>query len=742
MARKKSRRQRKRQSLAAKIRNGLKVFLNEDYDQAIEIWEGVSPYVSHDRLTDVLAQAYFRRGLERTYGDSPSPEAGLSDLEHAYALQPDDPCYAFHFGLAAHRLGDLDRAIQAYRVARQDGGEFVHRAAYPLAVALAQQGVDVETEEIAQLPLSDDEYLLLKNAPAFNRRPYSISSDAPPVLQGMAALDVGDEERAREALLAARDAPTFPIARQVAHYYLGVLAARDENWEEASHHWSVARASGLATSHLMGNMGELYHRLAEERLEQGALRDALAAAQEALRHTPPTNKLNELISQAHQQLAHAAALSGDWAVAVEHWQAAEEAEGGSFRLAYNLALAHEHLDNFLMAAERWREALRRRPRRDDHRDAITDEQISRLWRRCSDAYSKAGEYDEAVSVCRHAVKWNPEHIDTRMSLAEVLLSNGQLQAAENELRRILQRDGDYVPALLRMGEVLTAQESWWGWESPITFWKRVLELEPDNLAARQLAADYYQDLAEYKISFHDYDAALDAYEQALTYLPGNGRLLATLGGFYLRMGEEETAHEYFEQALTNAPGDLTVYDQVVHAWIDVDEPECAWEMTQEAESTIENIPYEFYFAQAYYCCASQHEAHAQLWLERAIELAPPDVPIFALIGEMAISTEAWSIAKLYLERAIAQEQMLGHTHLLLGILAIQEGDRNAANRYWKKAERIARQESDEELLERIEMTRLYYSGPAGLGRLLMRMGYRMDALGFDDDEDDDDDFWF
>jgi tetratricopeptide (TPR) repeat protein len=322
-----------------------------------------------------------------------------------------------------------------------------------------------------------------------------------------------------------------------------------------------------------------------------------------------------------------------------------------------------------------------------------------------------------------------------MSLAEVLLSNGQLQAAENELRRILERDPNYVPALLRIGEVISAHGRWWAWDSPLTYWKRALEIEPNNRAARQLVADYYQDQAESELYWNNYDAAIEAYERALTYQPGSGPLLATLGGCYLRMGEEEKAQAHFEEALTKAPGELVVYDRIIQAWIDVGEPERAWEITQQAEAAVEEVPYEFYFAQAYYCCMGSHEAFAQPWLDRAIELAPPDMPIFVLIGEMAISTESWALAREYLDRAIAEDQVLGHSHLLLGVVASQEGDPGAARRHWREAERIARQEDDTELLERVRMTRLYFSGPPGLGSLLMRMGYDLGDIDLDEDDD-------
>jgi tetratricopeptide (TPR) repeat protein len=94
------------------------------------------------RPVSALAQVYFRRGLKRVYGRHPDYRAGLSDLEQAASLQSSDPCYAYHLGLAAHRLGDADRAVRFYRKVLALGGAFAERAAYPLAVAFLQRGED------------------------------------------------------------------------------------------------------------------------------------------------------------------------------------------------------------------------------------------------------------------------------------------------------------------------------------------------------------------------------------------------------------------------------------------------------------------------------------------------------------------------------------------------------------------------------------------------------------------------
>jgi len=669
----------------------------------------------------------------------------LSDLKQASELQPDDPRYAYHLGLAAHRHDDLDGAISAYQEARKSEGEFAGRAAYPLALALLQRSEDPAADAVWSA-LSDAERAMLSQSETFRRRPYTLTPDAPLLWRGLAALDAGDHDQALAALDSVLENPTNPAEQRMAHYYRGVLAARNEDWDKARRQWDTARAAGLSLPRLAANLGEVYHRLAEERLVNEDVEGALAAAAEALRHEPGDKRLNLLLSQAHQRLGYQDATAGRWDTAHDHWETANAMEGGSFRLAYNLALAYERAEIFLSAGETWREALRRRPRRADHPDAINDEQVAQLWQRSAEAYRKAGEYDEAIHVYRQAVKRNPDLLETRMVLSEALLANGQVQAAENEMNRILERDPDNIPALLRQGEVSAASGRWWRWRGPTFYWERVLELEPDNRAARQSLVEFYQDQAEANLSWGYHVHAIEMYQRALEYQPENSRILAAMGGCYLRMDDEAAAQSHIEQALANGPSDLDVYDEIIHACLDVGEPNQAWDVMGKAEAAIETIPYQFYLTQASYCIRDYRSELVRPWLDRAVEQAPPDASIFVTIGEMAMMAGASEIGQEYLERAIAAGQEPGQAYLMLGILAAKNSDERTANKHWREAERIARRNRDAELRQRIQEARFLFRGPPGLMRLLLGLGGgSLDGTPFPDifdDEYDDDDNYF
>jgi len=625
-------------------------------------------------------------------------------------------------------------------VARRGETEFAARAAYPLALALLQRGDDPGTHTVWSA-LSDEERTVLRHASAFRRRPYNLPPEAPALWRCLSVLDEGDMEGARHALREVLEEESSALEKGVAHYYLGAMAAVAERWEEAARSWNAARAAGYMSSWLAENAGELYHRLAEDRLQDGDVEGASAAAEEALRHKPGDSRLEELVSQAYQRKGYRAASDGEWEEALECWQVANEVGRGSFRLAYNLALAYEQAEEWVTAGETWREALRRRPRKADHPDAISDEEVARLWRRAAEAYDRAGEYEEAANVYRQALKWNPNDLQTRTALAEGLMNDGRLVAAQNELGRILERDPDNIPALLRMGEAIAQDDHWWQSSAP-TYWKRVLELDPDNASARQSLVDFMLDRAEDMAYWGSYALAIKDLQQALELQPNDGRVLAALGSSYLGMGDEETGRSYIELAKAKDPHNLGVYAILLEAWIQQGDVERAREVMAQAEAATEDIPFPFYISQATLCLESKYEELARPWLERAVEKAPPGEPILAAIGEMAMMAQAPIIAREYLERAIEAEQTSGQAYLILGLLAVlADDDLKTAKKHWHQAERIARKERDGDLQERIEIARAYFSMPPGFLDLLRDAPFFPEGLDLDDffDEDVDDD---
>ena len=696
--------------------NGLRAFRQNDLEKALLSWEKIPTNL---RPAVLLAEGHFRRGLDLFYG--PDAQAGLNHFQAAAAYQPKDPCYAYHLGLAKHHLGDIPGALAAYQTVRQFAGPFADRTAYPLALALLQNGQDP-----AAAPVWDDltpaEQSMLRSANTFHRRPYHLPPDSPHLWRSLVALDAGDRSQAQASLDQVLAGNATTAEKSLAHFYQGVIAAQAGNWDTARCEWEAARMAGLRSPRLDNNLAEIYHRRAEELLLQGDAQTALAATLEAKRHRPDDNALDELLAHIHQHLGYQAAAANHWDEALSHWQTVVELDSTSFRLAYNLALAYERSGSYLLAGQTWREALRRRPRRADHPDALSDDQVARLWQHTAECYRQAGEFDEAVRTYQQATKWAPENLDVRLALAESLISDGRLLSARNELERLLERSPKHIPALVRLGEAYFYDEDspWYFKAQARKCWVKALEIEPKNPQACRMLAEWYFDQAEINYSWDRYAKAAEDYQKALEFRPNHIETMAYLAECYFQSKDELKGEEYARQVLAQA-ATFDDFACIIGMWLSVEYNERAWEVTAQAEARFGKVPTDFYVSMAHKLLENEQKEEAMRWLQHAAQKATFEEGVLVMIGEMAMNVDM-PLAKAYLQKALEVGQMPGQAHLILGVLEGRQDNRPASKKHFTEAERIARQTKDDDLAKRVDIARFISSDAGGLLRHLMAIG--------------------
>jgi tetratricopeptide (TPR) repeat protein len=249
----------------------------------------------------------------------------------------------------------------------------------------------------------------------------------PPIWQGLTALVQGDTATASIVLnpLASPDSDASPQVRTVVRYYLGVIAAQGDQWEAALAHWQAAQSDGFNPPRLRRNISAVAYHQALQAQQTGQPQQAQKLLELV---SDPGSHVRGLAQQLSWEAGYAAAQKSDWQQALANWQQAEQAGDDSRRLLFNLALAYQHQEKFWQAADSWRTLLRRRPRKADHPDALTDQQVARIWQNVAENYSKAGHYEEAITTYRNALKWAPENLEIRLKLVDALQSEGRWQA--------------------------------------------------------------------------------------------------------------------------------------------------------------------------------------------------------------------------------------------------------------------------------------------------------------------------
>ncbi len=695
--RKRKQKQKQQHKPAALVERGLDAFKQADYDGAIEAWaEAKGKPNTPANLPTALAEAHFRRALT-------TPAPGLVDLQEAAKLKPADSRYRYHLALAYHRQGELDRAEPLYRELLAESPPF-ERAAAPLAQLLIEQKKAVLKEPVweqlepeSQAQLAAAEALIKGKADSTLRQ--LAEEPLEPLWAGLVALALADRAEAQQYLQAAlsNGAGEHPLSRSVARYYLGVIAAAGGAVDTALDQWRAAQAGGLDSAHLRENMAVLTYRQAVAARQAGQPEQAVELLEQI---QLPRGEVRAFREQLDWEAGYAAAQKGQWEQAVSYWEAAEKRDNKNRRLIYNLALAYQHTQRFREAAEYWRTLLRRRSRKADHPDALTDKQVARIWQNVADNYTHAGDYDQAITTYKNAVKWAPDNIDLRLKLVDAYQSEGRWQAAENELHRILDKEPDHVPALTLLAE--SYSEGYYPGQAR-RLWLRILELEPQNPVARQQLAHTYAEEGSRFSYWGQHKKAIEVYQKGLKHVPDSQRLLAMMGGTYAEIKNFKQARQYLEQARAVNPNDLQTLHTIFLIWLEFDSPQDAAQTVEQIKAVPGPVPGGLFldlFERAY------DRGYTKMALE-VLEYAEArfgqddHLLVGIAIGYRSLDKTNRSLA--LMRQVIKRNPNHIEANIELGVIYHEMDQTRLAKRHWQMAETQARRENDQLKLHQIKL---------------------------------------
>lgn len=691
----------------ALVEQGKAAFKRGNYDQAIQAWEQArtkKDVPAH--LPEALAEAYFRRAI----GNNKLVIPSFTDLRQAIQLQPADLRYRYHLALAQHHAGFLAEAEDGYRQLLAESPPF-ERATEPLAQLLVEKKkllykdpVWTDLGEETKQWLEVAEAISRKKAPSTLAR-LAEDDNLAPIWRALALLAAGNRAEAKPLLQAALEAENqlSGPARAVVHYYLGLLAVDEQRLDQALTHWQTARADGFNTPHLRRNLAVLLEQQALAEWQAGRPEQALELFEQFGDLRGTRVKQSELYRQLHLEVGYAAAQRNDWEKALYHWEEVERTGDNSRPLLMNLALAYQHTNNHYEAAERWRELLRRRPRKADHPEALTEDQVARMWQNVAENYSKAGDYEEAVKTYRNALKWAPDNINLRLKLVEALQTDGRWQAAVNELERTMEQEPDHVPTLIMLAEMYG--EDYWSYRRAHHLWNRVLELEPQNPIARQQLAYLYEKEGTFSAQWGDLRQAIKIYQDGLAVVPDSQRLHVVIGGAYVDLKEFDQARHYFEQALRLNPNDLQTLYMIFLIWLEHESEPDLVQVVDRIKAVKGSVPDLFFLDLIDRCLERDQLEFAQSLLEYTeSEYADSEEMMLELAMRYAQANQENKAVAL-LRQIIKVNPDHTQAHLRLGSIYYKLGQTRLAQRHWDKAESQARKENNQMALYELKMNK-------------------------------------
>lgn len=741
-------RQRSTGNAAKELRQrGLKAFHVGRYDDAIATWSRIPQ--PDAKLAAALAEAHFRRALARA-----SDGEQLADVQRAVALRPHDLRYQYHLGLALHRAGDLDAAVERYQaVLHHDPGW--HGAGLVLALARLEQD---PAADLAVLPghTSQVRKTLVPAQALVRGVAPPVEGDKPieRLWRGLAAIADGNGA-AREVL---GDERALPSARAavVRRYYRGVAAAQAGDLARALTEWQHVARQGVSTPWLRDNLTvALLLRLSEDDGADAAQRAELA--HNAVPLAAGTTVLAEPVVRVLDRGARAAATHGDWAQAAARWEDARQVVStntglGSPRpILHNLALAYEAQERWMEAAELWRAMLRTRPRKGGEAGQLSEAQWAWVRTRVIACYQHAGAPGEAVAVFRQAIKAAPDDLDLRVQLVDALIANEQEQAAFNEVERILALDPAHVEARLRGAALLAASDEF---PRARQLLQPVLEQQPQRDDARRQVVALLLAEGQRSLQWFDLTSAERAFQEAQQYAPEDWRPPLNLARIAISRRDIDRARELLSRVLEHGADQPDAYLQVIDSWAVAEQMDEVRAAVARAETALPLTP--GFFVQVAIILLQRdmpppllgslrmpppkREAKATPRSHLAVELleravaAEPDNPHQRIDLATQLASIAPPLALRYAEEGARMLPDEPEAQMLLAILQAANDRHRDAKETLRRGARLARQQGKTDLARQMEDLRRHVDDP--MLPMMLQMGSLLDEW-----QEQDDDIW-
>jgi cellulose synthase operon protein C len=284
--------------------------------------------------------------------------------------------------------------------------------------------------------------------------------------------------------------------------------------------------------------------------------------------------------------------------------------------------------------------------------------------------------------------------------ARVSMSGNDYVAAAADLRRLVNSVPNFVQARFLLGVVLMTQGSL---EQASNELGQVVKLAPGNLEARQL-------LAQVRLRLEDPDGALRVLVPALQANAADESLAALVGAASAQRGGGKHAPELLERALKEAPDNHALQLQLASAYLQAGDADKALELLRRTENAGADVRRQalllgaivkaegpasaerqiekmlaanpgdaslLNLAAAWYVGA-QNADRARALLGDALARAPRQTALLFTLAQLEARTQHPEAATAALERLLAIDP--GHTpaRLALAQLALARGDRQAA----------------------------------------------------------------
>lgn len=188
----------------------------------------------------------------------------------------------------------------------------------------------------------------------------------------------------------------------------------------------------------------------------------------------------------------------------------------------------------------------------------TNPQASEAWYLLSTVNGRMGDIEAAGECCRHVLDIQPDHCEARVNLGNVLFSQGKLDDAIAEYQRVLAQNPRHAMAHNNLGLIFAKNGRF---DEAAAHYQAAIEVDPNLILA-------YINLGNLRMQEEKYDKAANNFIQAARLNPGDPALRTGLGIALFKMGKRDDALASFHEAIRLKADYLDPYINLGNAYLE------------------------------------------------------------------------------------------------------------------------------------------------------------------------------
>jgi tetratricopeptide (TPR) repeat protein len=283
--------------------------------------------------------------------------------------------------------------------------------------------------------------------------------------------------------------------------------------------------------------------------------------------------------------------------------------------------------------------------------------------------------DNALTKAKEAIERNPNGAEGHFVMARVYLAREQLEPARQSLREVLRLDPTRLEAMIELSRLHARRDEL---DTAVQTMKSALRIYPYSVPARAALVQALLKRPEDRLR------AFEEVQALVRHYPSSPEARATLGSYYVAVGDMAAARREFERTLTIDPAYHDALAQLVALDVNAGRQREAYTRLRDAYDKQPTEP-AILLLTAKVAWSQGQLPETEFMLRRLIGVDASNLEAYELLGRLYISVRQLPAATKAFQKILEHDPKSSTAHTTLGLLYHAQRDLPRAVEHYRKA---------------------------------------------------------